>query len=72
MVHKFIDFASPTLFIKCCTGTHIKEARSRCAKRRDKPVEFLKLKLTTAHRMLMKGSSPSQRLGKAASQLARE
>jgi type VI secretion system secreted protein Hcp len=47
VVHKFIDFASPTLFIKCCTGTHIQEGEITMRKAGgDKPVEFLKLKLT--------------------------
>lgn len=43
---KMVDKASPTLFLKCATGTHIPTATITFRKAGDKPQEFLKIVLT--------------------------
>ncbi len=43
---KLTDKASPILFMKCCTGEHIKEANFVCRKAGGTQVEFLKYKLS--------------------------
>jgi type VI secretion system secreted protein Hcp len=41
-----LDAASPKLFVACATGEHIKEVVLTLRKAGDKPLEFLKVKLT--------------------------
>ena len=38
--------ASPTLFLNCCTGAHLKSAILYCRKSGEKPQEFLQITLT--------------------------
>ena len=42
----YIDKASPTLMLHCCNGKHIKEGLVTVRKAGEKPVEYLKIKLT--------------------------
>jgi type VI secretion system secreted protein Hcp len=42
---KYIDKASPSLFLFCCTGKHIATATLIVRKAGDKPVEYLKIEL---------------------------
>jgi type VI secretion system secreted protein Hcp len=45
-IMKKIDAASPTLFQKCCTGTHIKSGKLTVRKAGAHPLEYIKLHLT--------------------------
>jgi type VI secretion system secreted protein Hcp len=45
-VTKFLDKASPSLMLHCCNGKHIKEGLITVRKAGDKPLEYLKIKLT--------------------------
>jgi len=45
-VTKFVDASSPALMLHCCNGKHIKEGLITVRKAGDKPVEYLKIKLT--------------------------
>ena len=42
---KWVDSASPKLFLACCSGKHFKDATLIVRKAGDKPVEYLKLKM---------------------------
>ncbi len=42
---KYVDSASHLIWIKCCTGKHIKEATLTCRKAGDNPQDYLKVKL---------------------------
>lgn len=43
---KKVDKSSPVLFVKCCTGEHIKEAQLVVRKAGGTQLEYLKIKLT--------------------------
>lgn len=43
---KYVDSASPKLMLACCKGTHYDEALLTVRKAGDKPVEYVKIKLT--------------------------
>lgn len=43
---KYVDSASHLLWIKCCTGKHIKEAILTCRKAGDTPMDYIKITLT--------------------------
>jgi type VI secretion system secreted protein Hcp len=43
---KWVDKASPVLFLDCASGKHIKEATLTVRKAGDKPLEYLKIKLS--------------------------
>jgi type VI secretion system secreted protein Hcp len=43
---KYVDSASPKLMLACCKGTHYDEVNLVVRKAGDKPVEYIKLKLT--------------------------
>jgi type VI secretion system secreted protein Hcp len=43
---KYIDKSSPNLMLGCCKGTHFDEALLVVRKSGDKPVEYLKIKMT--------------------------
>ncbi len=45
-VSKGMDAASPKLMLYCCAGTHISDGLLTVRKAGDKPVEYLKIKLT--------------------------
>jgi type VI secretion system secreted protein Hcp len=43
---KYVDKSSPDLMLACCKGTHFKEATLTVRKAGDKPLEYLKIKMT--------------------------
>jgi len=43
---KWVDKASPVLFLDCANGKHIKEATLTVRKAGEKPLEYLKIKLS--------------------------
>lgn len=43
---KYVDSASHKLLLACCAGTHLKEATLVVRKAGDKPLEYIKLKLS--------------------------
>ncbi|HEV2455670.1 MAG TPA: type VI secretion system tube protein Hcp [Verrucomicrobiae bacterium] len=43
---KWVDSSSPKLMLACCAGTHYDNALLTVRKAGDKPVEYLKIKLT--------------------------
>jgi type VI secretion system secreted protein Hcp len=43
---KWVDKSSPVLFLDCASGKHIKEATLTVRKAGEKPLEYLKIKLT--------------------------
>jgi len=43
---KYVDSASPKLMLASCKGTHLKEALLTVRKAGDKPLEYIKIKLT--------------------------
>ncbi|UFS70716.1 type VI secretion system tube protein Hcp [Geomonas sp. RF6] len=45
-ITKYIDLASPPLLKACCNGQHIKEMNLVVRKAGEKPLEYLKLKLS--------------------------
>jgi len=45
-ITKFVDKSSCTLMLNCCDGKHIKEGLITVRKAGEKPVEYLKIKLT--------------------------
>ncbi|SRR5258705_3597371 len=45
-VTKFVDKSSPVLMLHCANGKHIKEALVTFRKAGEKPLEYLKIKLT--------------------------
>src|SRR5688572_28893565 len=45
-ITKFVDKASPALMLHCCGGKHIKEGLITVRKAGDKPLEYMKIKLT--------------------------
>lgn len=45
-ITKFVDSASPKLMLGCCKGTHYDEALLTVRKAGDKPVEYIKIKMT--------------------------
>jgi type VI secretion system secreted protein Hcp len=45
-VHKHIDTSTPVLLAACCSGKHFPHALLTVRKAGEKPVEYLKLKLT--------------------------
>ena len=45
-ITKFVDKASCDLMLACCNGKHIKEALITVRKAGEKPLEYLKIKLT--------------------------
>jgi type VI secretion system secreted protein Hcp len=45
-ITKFLDKASPALMLHCCNGKHIKDGLITVRKAGEKPVEYLKIKLT--------------------------
>jgi type VI secretion system secreted protein Hcp len=45
-ITKYVDSASPKLFLSCCNGKHYDEATLTVRKAGEKPVEYLKIKLT--------------------------
>lgn len=45
-ITKFVDKASPDLMLACCNGKHIKEGLLTVRKAGEKPLEYLKIKLT--------------------------
>jgi len=45
-ISKFVDKASPELMLACANGKHIKEATITVRKAGEKPLEYLKIKLT--------------------------
>jgi type VI secretion system secreted protein Hcp len=45
-ITKFLDKASPALMLHCCNGKHIKEGLITVRKAGEKPLEYLKIKLT--------------------------
>jgi type VI secretion system secreted protein Hcp len=45
-VTKFVDKSSCALMLHCCSGKHIKEGLITVRKAGDKPLEYLKIKLT--------------------------
>jgi len=45
-VTKFIDASSPWLMLACCNGKHYPEATLVCRKAGEKPVNYLKVKMT--------------------------
>ena len=45
-ITKFLDKASPTLMLDCCSGKHIASGLITVRKAGDKPLEYLKIKLT--------------------------
>lgn len=45
-VTKYIDKSSTTLIMACCKGTHIKEATLIVRKAGDKPLEYVKIKMS--------------------------
>jgi type VI secretion system secreted protein Hcp len=42
---KWVDSASPKLFLACCSGKHLKDATLVVRKAGDKPVEYLKIQM---------------------------
>jgi len=42
---KWVDKASPKLFLACCSGQHFKDATLVVRKAGEKPVEYLKIKM---------------------------
>jgi len=45
-ITKFVDKASPALMLHCCSGKHIPNGLVTVRKAGDKPLEYLKMKLT--------------------------
>jgi type VI secretion system secreted protein Hcp len=45
-ITKWVDSASPTLFLNCCTGKHFPQATLTVRKAGDKPLDYLVIKLT--------------------------
>lgn len=45
-ITKFVDKASPALMLHCCNGKHIPNGLVTVRKAGDKPLEYLKMKLT--------------------------
>jgi type VI secretion system secreted protein Hcp len=45
-VTKFVDKSSPALMLNCCSGKHIPSGLITVRKAGDKPLEYLKIKLT--------------------------
>jgi len=45
---KWLDRASPELFLECCNGKHIKEAVLTVRKAGEKPLEYLKITMSDA------------------------
>ena len=45
-ISKFVDKASPELMLSCCTGKHIASGLITVRKAGEKPLEYLKIKLT--------------------------
>jgi len=45
-ITKYVDSASPNLWLNCCTGKHFKEATLVIRKAGDSPLEYLKIKMT--------------------------
>jgi type VI secretion system secreted protein Hcp len=45
-ITKFVDKSSATLMLNCCDGKHIKDGLITVRKAGEKPVEYLKIKLT--------------------------
>lgn len=45
-VTKFVDKSSPALMLNCCSGKHIPNGLITVRKAGDKPLEYLKIKLT--------------------------
>jgi type VI secretion system secreted protein Hcp len=45
-VTKYVDKATPTLMKMCCSGKHIKEALFTARKAGDKPLDYLKIKMS--------------------------
>jgi type VI secretion system secreted protein Hcp len=45
-ITKFVDKASPSLMLHCCNGKHISKGLITVRKAGDKPLEYLKIKLT--------------------------
>ncbi len=45
-ITKVVDIATPGLLLHCCNGKHIKEGLITVRKAGEKPVEYLKIKLT--------------------------
>jgi type VI secretion system secreted protein Hcp len=45
-VTKYVDKSSPALMLYCCGGKHIKDGLITVRKAGEKPVEYLKIKLT--------------------------
>src|SRR5688572_10289706 len=45
-VTKYVDKGSTTLLSGCCTGKHFKEALLTVRKAGDKPLEYIKIKMT--------------------------
>jgi len=45
-ITKFLDKASPALMLHCCNGKHIKDGLITVRKAGEKPLEYLKIKLT--------------------------
>lgn len=43
---KYVDSASPKLMLACCKGTHYDQALLTVRKAGDKPVEYVKIKMT--------------------------
>lgn len=43
---KYVDKATPKLMLGCCKGTHYDEVNLTVRKAGDKPVEYIKIKLT--------------------------
>lgn len=43
---KYVDSSSPKLMLACCKGTHYDEALLTVRKAGDKPLEYVKIKLT--------------------------
>ena len=43
---KYVDSASPPLMLACCKGTHYPDALLTVRKAGDKPVEYVKIKMT--------------------------
>ena len=44
---KWVDTATPTLALACCSGQHFKDATLVIRKAGDKPVEYVKIKMET-------------------------
>jgi type VI secretion system secreted protein Hcp len=45
-ITKFVDKSSPTLMLNCCNGKHIPSGLLTVRKAGEKPLEYLKIKLT--------------------------